>query len=150
MTPWIVDRYRHYSRICRLSFHVAKSYFNPFGPHFLHPLAFELWYLITHEQEASAQMEETVVGGPAAEFSFADDMMLSDSPDLVEDEELEACLTAARGEQERFRGITKRTPPKVSFVSLFFQFLTGWSPEKLDRRSPKLGCPSRYPLHVVL
>ena len=117
MTPWIVDYFRRCLRICRLSFHVAKSFFNPFDPHFCHPLAYELWYLIIHEKEASAQMEETLMARSSVDgFAFADDLMLSDSPELVDDE-LEACLSAARGRKRRGSG--NSSPSKVSFEICF-------------------------------
>ena len=114
MTPWFGDRVHRFVRICRLGFHVAKSFFNPFGPRFLDPLAYELWLLIIHEQEVSTRMEETLAGAspPVNEFSFADDLMLSDSPDVVDDE-LEACLAATREHQDKLRNCTKKLAPKV-------------------------------------
>ena len=117
MTPWFFEHFHRYCRMIRLGFHVAKNFFNPFGDRFLDSLAFELWYLIAHEQEASARMDAMMTNGPVRnDMSFADDLMLSDSPDMVDDE-LEACLAEAEG---HVNGRDVSGPPKVSLIDYIF------------------------------
>ena len=133
MTPWIVDRFQRCRRICHLGFHVARSFFNPFGPHFLDTLAFELWYLMTHEQEASSRLESAAAASRRTvnTFSFADDMMLYESPGV--DEELEACLLAAEDNRKRSNdGSTDadRSQPKVSILIILMSTFNRFYPEK--------------------
>ena len=95
-TPWVVETATKWFRIFRLGGRVAIAFLNPFNPLFLHPLAFEIWYFMTHEQEAADRINATaVVDSGVAELSFADDLTLMETNDEPVDLELEMLLEEA-------------------------------------------------------
>lgn len=82
MTPWFIRRFWRMIRVIRLGSRVAMSFFNPFDPLFMHPLAFEMWYFMTHEQEAAEQMNAAVAEGNAVvAYPLADDQVTDESVD---------------------------------------------------------------------
>ena len=80
---------RWFVRKIRLIYHVLKVFLNPCNQLFMHPLGYQLLYLINHEEKAArilyAASRETVkTRCVQAEYSFAEKSVTMKSPDVAD------------------------------------------------------------------
>ena len=91
-----MNRCRQYWRIVRLGSRVICDFLNPFGSLFMHPLAFEVLYWLTHEQEVAEQMSGRTT---YTDYSFVNDLLLIDDPGHDAEAEI---MTADGAQGEEF------------------------------------------------